>query len=89
MKGSQDQAFKHDLKELIVEACGKDDVSAADIADDEPLFGEQARLELDSLDGLQISMAIQREFGVRVSDSKEMRRILHSVNGLADYLRPE
>lgn len=89
MKGSDDQAFKQYLKELIVDACGKDDVSAADIADDEALFGEQARLGLDSLDGLQISMAIQREFGVRISDSKEMRRILHSVNGLADYLRPE
>jgi acyl carrier protein len=76
-----------ELKRLIIAACGKD-VAPADIDDDEPLFGPDARLELDSLDALQISMALQKKFGVRLSDSKETRRILASVTNLAEYLAP-
>jgi acyl carrier protein len=74
-----------ELKRLIIAACDKD-VAPADIDDDEPLFGPDARLELDSLDALQISMALQKRFGVRLSDSKETRRILASIANLAEYL---
>ena len=74
-----------ELKRLIVDSCGKD-FAAADLADDEPLFGPDARLALDSLDGLQISMALQKRFGVRLADSKATRRVLASVATLAEYL---
>ena len=56
------------------------------LRDDEPLFGKGSRLDLDSLDGLQISMAIQKQYGIRVADSKEMRRALASLITLADYI---
>jgi acyl carrier protein len=56
------------------------------LRDDEPLFGEGSRLDLDSLDGLQISMAIQKQYGIRVTDSKEMRRALASLITLAGYI---
>ncbi len=74
-----------ELKRLIVDSCEKN-LDPADIADDELLFGPDARLELDSLDALQISMALQKRFGVRLADSKETRRILASVANLAGYL---
>lgn len=74
-----------ELKRLVVDSCGKD-FAATDLADDEPLFGPNARLYLDSLDGLQISMALQKRFGVRLADSKQTRRILASVATLAEYL---
>lgn len=86
MQGSQDTQFKRRLKTLIIEECDKD-MAAEDVADDVPLFGEESPLQLDSLDGLQISMALQKEFGVRIADPKEMRRIMASVNSLADYLQ--
>ena len=88
MKGSQDDALKLRLKAMIIEECGKD-MEPAEIADDVPLFGEESSLELDSLDGLQISMAIQRDYGQRITDPKELRRILESINALADYLQPQ
>lgn len=53
---------------------------------DEPLFGPDARLDLDSLDALQLSMAIQKRYGVRMPDSKETRRALASLSHLADHL---
>ncbi|MDR3213592.1 MAG: phosphopantetheine-binding protein, partial [Azoarcus sp.] len=66
------------LKTLIVETCGKDCDPAA-IADDEILFGRGTKLALDSLDALQLSIALQKRFGVRLTDSKETRRVLASV----------
>ena len=73
------------LKQLIIEACDKD-CTPPDIADDELLFGPEAPLQLDSLDALQVSMAIKKQYGLRLPDSKETRRILSSVANLADHL---
>ena len=87
MKGSDDAVFKAELKRLIVEACDKDEAPES-IADDAVLFGDASALALDSVDGLQISMALQKRYGVRITDGKEMRRIFTSVNALADFLRP-
>jgi len=73
------------LKALIIEACDKD-CDPASITDDELLFGPEAPLQLDSLDALQVSMAIKKQYGLRLPDSKETRRILSSVANLADHL---
>ena len=73
------------LKILIVEACDKD-VDPADITDEEVLFGSEAPLQLDSLDALQVSMAIKKRYGLRLPDSKETRRIMTNVANLADHL---
>ena len=54
---------------------------------DEPLFGSDTRLGLDSLDALQLSMAIQKRYGVRMADSKETRRAFGSLAHLAEFLR--
>ncbi|MCL1860045.1 MAG: phosphopantetheine-binding protein [Proteobacteria bacterium] len=74
------------LKTLIVQTCDKD-CDPASIADDEVLFGAGTRLALDSLDALQLSMALQKEFGVRVTDSKETRVIFANVANLAAWLK--
>lgn len=87
MKGSDDVALKQRLKELIVSEADKE-VAPASITDDEILFGPDSRLQLDSIDGLQISMALQLSFGVRITDPKQLVRIMRSVNTLADHLQP-
>lgn len=74
-----------ELKMLILDAAEK--VEPADgLNPDEPLFGEESRLLLDSIDALQISMAIQKRYAVRLSDSKETRRAMGSLNLLAAFL---
>jgi len=80
--------LKLTLKTLIVKACDKD-CDPASIADDEVLFGTGTRLALDSLDALQLSMALQKKFGVRLTDSKETRRILANVANLAAWLEEQ
>jgi acyl carrier protein len=77
--------LRHELKTLIVESCDKD-CDPESIGDDDPLFGPDAPLQLDSLDALQLSMAIKKRYGLRLTDSKETRRILTSVAALADHL---
>ncbi len=79
------QDLRHELKALIIEACDKD-CTPDDIADDELLFGPEAPLQLDSLDALQVSMAIKKKYGLRLPDSKETRRVLASVANMADHL---
>lgn len=87
MKGSQDPALKQRLKAMIVQEADKD-VAPDSIDDDETLFGPQSRLQLDSIDGLQISMALQTQFGVRITDPKQLVRMMRSINTLADHLQP-
>jgi len=81
-----DIAFRAELKAHILAAVDKDE-PADGLRDDEPWFGAASRLDLDSLDALQISMAIQKKYGVRMPDSKDTRRALVSLLTLAEYLR--
>ena len=77
--------FIAELKALILEAAEKSE-PAGGLQNDEPLFGAQARVDFDSLDALQISMAIQKRYGVRMPDSKDTRRALESLAHLAEHL---
>jgi len=74
-----------ELTALILEATEKTHV-APPLSPEEAIFGTETRLALDSLDALQVSMALQKRYGVRLTDSKETRRILACVGNLADYL---
>jgi len=78
-------AFRLELKALVLSAADKDEPPGG-LTDDEVLFGTESRLMLDSLDALQISMEIQKRYGIRVPDSKETRRALSSISHLAEYL---
>lgn len=81
-----DIAFLAELKAHILAAVDKVE-PAGGLRDDEPWFGPDSRLGLDSLDALQISMAIQKKYRVRMPDSKDTRRALVSLRSLAGYLR--
>ena len=88
MKGSLDERLKMELKRLIVEEC---DITTdpGEIGDEEPLFGSGSKLGLDSIDALQISIAIQNKYNITITDSKEMRRVMRSLNTFADFIQPE
>jgi len=90
MKGSADNTFKNSLKQLIIDACDlADRIETKDIEDDASLFGRDSKLALDSVDALQISIAVQQAYGIAITDSKEMRRVMTSINTFADFLQPE
>ena len=61
-------------------------VTAAEIADDQPLFGPGS-LGLDSVDALQLVVALDKNFGLKISDPAAAREILHSVSRIAEAVR--
>ncbi len=88
MKGSLDEKLKTDLKELIIAECDLD-ISTDEIGDDDTLFGSDSPIGLDSVDALQVSIAVQNKYGVVITDSKVLRRVMKTINTFADYIQPE
>lgn len=88
MKGSQDERLKTELKELIITECDLD-ISVAEIGDDDTLFGSDSPIGLDSVDALQVSIAVQNKYGAVITDSKVLRRVMKTINTFADYIQPE
>lgn len=76
--------LEHDLKQLVVTECDKD-IAPDSIADDAILIGGD--LELDSLDALQIAVAIKTQYGVRIEDGPQARKAMQSIRTLADTIR--
>jgi acyl carrier protein len=73
------------IRRLIVETLNLEDVSAQDINEDEPLFGEG--LGLDSIDALEIGIEIQKTFGVKIDSKDEnLANYFSSVKELARFV---
>ena len=74
-----------EIKELIIESLMLDDVKVEGIDSDAPLFVDG--LGLDSIDALELAMAIDKKFGVRIrADDEQNRQIFSSVKNLAAYV---
>lgn len=73
------------IKELIISSLDLEGVSPDDIATDDALFGDG--LGLDSIDALELGMAMRKAFGVAFSkDPAVNRKVFASVASLADYI---
>lgn len=81
------EVLKHELKQLIIFECDKEDeVTVSDITDDEVLVGSDAPLALDSLDVLQLSLAVKAAYKVRIEGAVDGRQAFASINAMADYI---
>ena len=79
-------ALQEEIKNLIIESLNLEEVTPADIDAEAPLFGEG--LGLDSIDALELGMAIKKKYGVTINgETEEMRQCFRSVRTLADYIR--
>jgi acyl carrier protein len=79
------QALELDIKALIISALALEDITPEDIDASQPLFVKG--LGLDSIDALELGLALQRRFGVTVTaDSEETRRHFGSVQALAAFV---
>lgn len=74
-----------DIKQLIIDALGLEDISIHDIGNDQTLFGEG--LGLDSVDALELGLAIQKRYGIKIdADAKDTRDHFASVDSLAAFV---
>lgn len=79
------QPLEQEIKELIISSLALEDISPGDIDAEAPLFVEG--LGLDSIDALELGLALQRRYGVQMSaDSNETRRHFSSVKALAAFV---
>jgi acyl carrier protein len=78
--------LKNELKQLIIDECEKE-CEVSDITDEEVLFGSDSNLQLDSLDALQISLALNKKYNLNTTDSKDLRKIMVSINSLAEHIQ--
>jgi acyl carrier protein len=74
-----------ELKRLIIVSLKLEDVSPEDIDADGPLFGEG--LGLDSIDALELVVALEKAYGVIIPDSEVGQRVFRSVAALAGFVR--
>ncbi len=78
-------ALKTRIKELMVENLMLQ-FPATEIADDQALFGPDS-LGLDSVDALQLVVALDKNFGLKVPNPEAARQVLASVNAMAEAVR--
>ncbi|BBR52047.1 MULTISPECIES: phosphopantetheine-binding protein [Pseudomonas] len=79
------QDLHRDIKQLIIDALGLEDIDVQDIDDQQPLFGEG--LGLDSVDALELGLALQKRFGIKIdADAKDTRSHFTNIATLAAFV---
>lgn len=82
------EEIENKLKETIVSSLDLEDLTATDIETEAPLFGEG--LGLDSIDALELGMAVKKAFGITFSSNPaDNKKIFYSVKTLADYVESQ
>ena len=78
--------LENEIKTLIIESLELEDITVDDIKDDGPLF--ISGLGLDSIDALELGMALKKKYNVDLSDNKEEnKKYFYSVKTIADFIR--
>lgn len=79
---------EQELAELVVSSLNLDEVKAADIDPDAALFG--ADLGLDSIDALELSLAVSQRYGVQLrSDNSDNKKIFSSLRALSAHIQQQ
>ena len=77
--------LENELKNLIIDTLELEEITPDDINSEEPLFIDG--LGLDSIDALELGMAIKQKYRITLSsNNEEMRKCFYSVKTLADYI---
>jgi acyl carrier protein len=81
-------SLENNVKEIIIKSLALEDITPDDIADEEPLF--QDGLGLDSIDALELGMALKKEFNLTFDKNKEEnKKNFYSVKTIADFVRKQ
>jgi acyl carrier protein len=86
MQEAQAKELKNEIKQLILETLNIKNIQPDDIDDAVPIFSKESILGLDSIDGIELIMAIQKKYEVRISDQNLARSVLESVNSIAEFV---
>jgi acyl carrier protein len=76
--------LKAELKDKIITSLNLEDISVDEINDDDNLFGEG--LGLDSIDALELIVMLDKDYGIKLTDPKEGKKIFESIETMAKYI---
>jgi acyl carrier protein len=79
--------LEHELLVSIIDLCNIEDILPEDVPVDAPLIGPESPLGLDSLDAVEVVVAVQKDYDVRIGGKSSSREVLQSIATLADYIR--
>lgn len=79
------EQLKLDLKKHIIKYLNLLEMTPESIGDNQPFFGEGG-LGLDSIDSIELIVLLEREYGIKITDPKEGRKILVDVNTMVDFI---
>lgn len=82
-----DALLSQNLKLLIIQECEKDNLSIDTWSDEAPLFGPHSTINLDSLDALQLCVALQAHYGIRLQGDRMVRQHMMSIADLMRFMR--
>lgn len=78
-------SLNQEIKELIIEALQLEEITPENIKDEEPLFDEG--LGLDSIDALELGMAVKRKYNITLGqDKEENKKIFYSVDTISKFV---
>lgn len=72
------------LKQEVIQQLNLEDITAEDIDPDAPLFGEG--LGLDSIDALELIVLLEKNYGIKIEDPKDGKKIFFSIRTMAAYI---
>ena len=78
------EALKQELKSKIIEVLNLEDITVADINENDALFGDG--LGLDSIDALELIVMLDKDYGIKLVDPKEGKTIFQSIETMAAYI---
>jgi len=81
--------LKQDIKLLIINTLNITNIDPSQVMNNEQLFAKDNTLGLDSIDAIEIVMALQNHYGVRIGDQNLARYILESIDSIAEFLIKE
>ena len=85
---SEEQELEREVKEFIIRTLALEDIEVDEIESEAPLFGDG--LGLDSVDALELGVALQKEYGITLSaDSDEAKQHFASAKNLAALVKAE
>ncbi len=77
-----------DLKQAIIDGLNLEDMSIDDINDTDPLFGSDG-LGLDSVDAIELTLILEKNFGVKITNMADAEAIFASINSLTNYINEQ
>jgi acyl carrier protein len=80
------EEIKYDVKKLIIDTLKFEGIRPEDIKDDLNFFSGENTIKIDSIDVIELVVAIQKKFNVKIDDQNLAKDVINTVNSIAEFV---